>query len=159
MNETMNDKDVEDLSQSLGEACFSRAFNSCGRLISKYYSRLIKESGLKSRQFDLLMLLVKHKDKELTATQMADEIGMDRTTFKRNCDTMVKNGWVVLGDKSRLDARCWGKFKITALGMNHLKTAIPGWKKANTMVKHLIGDKVKEINSIGEKIKDYMPNV
>lgn len=159
MNDVITDKDVESLSRSLGEVCFSRAFNSCGRLISKYYTRLMKEAGMKSQQFDLMMLLVKYKDEEISAAEMSNVLGMDRTTMKRNCDTMSRNGLIEMPEKSRFDKRCWGKVKVTAKGMNQLKKAIPGWKKANAMAGKLIGNKIKEMNSISMKMKDCMPNV
>lgn len=76
-----------------GCICFN--LRRASRAVSQAYDGFLQPSGLKTTQFSLLGHLIAHGP--LSMTQLAERLGMDRTTLTRNLKPLEREGLVRIG--------------------------------------------------------------
>jgi DNA-binding MarR family transcriptional regulator len=107
------------------ESCLCFAARRAARAISQHYERVMRGSGLRITQFTLLTVLVRAG--KLPLSEVAEHLGMERTTLTRNLRPLLAKGHVTIeeGEDRRVK-----KIEITPQGMAALKAALPQWRKA-----------------------------
>jgi len=104
-------------------ACFS--VRKAARAITKQFDCALAPSRLEATQFSVLAGLAAAR--RFTISELADWLGLDRTTLSRNLRPLVRKGYVSLSrdvDQRRRIVR------LTASGRRKLTTAFPLWRSA-----------------------------
>lgn len=113
------------------------------RALSRRYDAGLKKSGLRANQFSILAVAGNAGPQPLG--QLAERLGMDRTTLTRNLRPLERDG--LLEVRAGEDRRSrW--IEITPAGRQRLETALPLWQAVQRSVvdelgmadwQHLIG--------------------
>ncbi|MFJ3223276.1 MarR family winged helix-turn-helix transcriptional regulator [Streptomyces sp. NPDC086783] len=107
-----------------GDACNNLALRKAARYLGATYDKALAPVGLRSTQFSILQKL--HSQGEVTITQLADMIAMDRTTMASNLKPLAREGLVTV-ETSPADRRA-RIAAITPEGVVRLKEALPLWR-------------------------------
>ena len=130
--------------------CASFNLRKASRLMAQAYDRYLQPSGLTNTQFTLLA--VASSRGPISITELAGELGMDRTTLTRNLKLVEREGLVQV--TAGRDART-REVRLTANGHEAFQKAIPLWQEAQTRVVEALGrahwrDLVKELRTISQ---------
>ncbi len=92
--------------------------------MTRLYEEKLRPHGLRATQFSILAALAL---KGPTPTgELADLLGLERTTLTRAAKLLARNGWIAAA--SSKDARAH-PLKLTPAGRCKLKSAFPAWKE------------------------------
>lgn len=126
-------------------SCVNFNLRKAMRAVSQHYDKVMAPAGLRGTQFTILTVLSRLND--ITVTELADYLVMDRTTLTRNLKPLEKEGYLnVLPGLE--DART-RRIELTNIGRKAQKAALPYWRKAQgemvdfmgkTNTKQLIND-------------------
>ncbi|WP_229518338.1 MarR family winged helix-turn-helix transcriptional regulator [Massilia sp. PAMC28688] len=119
------------LEKPLGCTCFK--LRKLTRAMSRLYDQHLAQAGLKTTQYSVLVNAARAA---LPVADMADLLGLDRTTLTRNLKPLIESGWVVL--KSGSDSR-QRIVTITAAGRRKVEQAYVAWRAAQTAFEQLMG--------------------
>ncbi len=105
--------------------CVSYRLRRAARIAAKSYDNALKPSGLRNTQFTLLASL--NRLGETSIGDLADVLAIDGTTLTRNLEILVRRGLVenIVADDARVRY-----VRITRLGKQTYKEAVPLWRKA-----------------------------
>jgi DNA-binding MarR family transcriptional regulator len=123
----------------LGCTCFK--LRKLTRAMSRLYDQHMATVGLKTTQYSLL---VNASRAALPVAELADLLGMERTTLTRNLKPLLDAGWVVL--KPGADSR-QRIVTITDDGRAKVEQAYVVWRQAQLEFEKLMGrDAVRALN-------------
>lgn len=123
------------LDKECGKDCASGNLRKTTRVITQFYDKILKPSGLRSTQFSLLHHILLQND--ISVSELSEILLMDQTTVTRNIEILRKKQYITVvkgEDDSR--KKC---ITITKLGLNKLEEAIPYWKIAQAKIEQGIG--------------------
>jgi DNA-binding MarR family transcriptional regulator len=115
--------------------CYCFATRQLARHVSKLYDRHLSSSGVTSTQFSILNFL--HETPELTTSQLAKSMVMDRTTLVRALKPLQLGGYV-FGTPGLRDPRQLA-LSVTPLGMRKIAEVGPLWMAAQKEYENQIG--------------------
>lgn len=95
------------------------------RAVSKQYGAAMKESDVEATQFSVLFIL--SKSGALSITDLANKMGLDRTSMSRNLMPLQTHGYISVSDEGMTRAR---EVTITRAGNEALHELMPMWRKA-----------------------------
>jgi DNA-binding MarR family transcriptional regulator len=95
------------------------------RAVSRQYSAVMKDSGLQATQFSVLFIL--NHSGSLSITELANKMGLDRTSMSRNLNPLQQQGLVSVADEGLNRTRA---VTITASGKKVLIKVLPLWQQA-----------------------------
>lgn len=110
---------------SATRACYCLAARRYARAITRFYETKLRRHGLRATQFSILSALTLKGPTPVS--ELADLLGLERTTLTRSVALLERNGWVAVG-RSR-DAR-ERLLHITESGRAKLEAAFPSWAEA-----------------------------
>jgi DNA-binding MarR family transcriptional regulator len=121
-----------DLSDCAG--CLCLASRRAARVITRAYDRRLRPFGIRTTQFTVLVMLILRGP--LTIGELAEALGIERTTLSRNLALLEGEGWIVLrpGDDARERIAA-----VTPKGRKRVGEALPAWKKAQRAASAAIG--------------------
>ena len=119
----------------MGRQCMCFNIRKSTRLITTYYDRIIGAAGIKTTQLSLLMTLLLREKANIS--QLANMLGMDRTTLSRNVRLLEQKGLISVSTGEDKREQC---VDITDKGREVLDIAIPLWEKAQAEVKGQFGE-------------------
>jgi DNA-binding MarR family transcriptional regulator len=133
----------------MGRVCMCFNIRKSTRLLTAHYDRVMNPAGLKATQFSLLMTVL-FKD-SANVSQLANILGMDRTTLSRNVRLLEKKGLIIV---SAGEDRRQQLIALTDLGREAIDQAMPFWEKAQAEVVATFGEewvqgflsKLKQLN-------------
>jgi DNA-binding MarR family transcriptional regulator len=108
-------------------ACFS--VRKAARAITRAFDAALAPSGLGATQFSVLAALA--VERRFTMSELADWLGMDRTTLTRNLRPLVRAGFVTTKQGTDQRRRL---LRLMPAGRRALKTAFPLWRSAQRRV-------------------------
>ncbi|HEV7270319.1 MarR family winged helix-turn-helix transcriptional regulator [Pseudoxanthomonas sp.] len=114
--------------------CTCFRLRRASRRVTQVYDHELAAVGLSLNQYSIL----RRSEREPRALgELADELGMDRTTLTRNLSPLVDAGLVatVRGDDAR--RRMIG---LTPAGRDRLARAKPRWRRAQDVIDAMLGD-------------------
>ena len=114
--------------------CTCFRLRRASRRVTQVYDHELAAVGLSLNQYSIL----RRSEREPRALgELADELGMDRTTLTRNLSPLVDAGLVatVRGDDAR--RRMIG---LTPAGRDRLARAKPHWRRAQDVIDTMLGD-------------------
>ncbi|MGW7268777.1 MarR family winged helix-turn-helix transcriptional regulator [Streptomyces sp. NPDC054842] len=117
------------------DACNNLALRKAARYLGATYDKALAPVGLRSTQFSILQKL--HAQGEVTITQLADMIAMDRTTMASNLKPLAREGLVTV-ETSATDRRA-RIAAITPEGVVRLKEALPLWQQVQAQFEENFG--------------------
>lgn len=104
--------------------CLCLASRRASRAITREFDRALRAHGLRATQFTLLAAL--HLAGSASIGELAELMGVDRTTLTRNLAVAEASGWVrVHADPDDARSR---RAAITAKGRRALTSALPAWR-------------------------------
>jgi DNA-binding MarR family transcriptional regulator len=112
--------------EDMAEVCYANRLRRAARAISRHYDAALKPLDLKVSQLCVLAAAQKSAG-SMTIVDLAETLGMDRSTLSRNLDPLERRGLVALGPEERHRAR---RVAITAPGEALLTAAYPIWAAA-----------------------------
>ncbi len=122
-----------DLSACKG--CYCLAARRAARAITRLYEKKLRPHGLRATQFSILAALALKGPTPVS--ELAELLGLERTTLTRSAAVLQRNGWIV-ADRSE-DARKH-PLRLTPAGRERLEGAFPTWKE----VQELVGQKLAD---------------
>ena len=73
-------------------ACVSYNLRKASRIVSKLYAREMRPAPVRGPQFSLMMMISGRQNP--TISELARDIGADRTTMTRNLEQLQKRGFI-----------------------------------------------------------------
>ena len=131
--------------EEMATACFANRLRTASRAISRHYDAVLKPLDLKISQLTVLTA-VSLGAGTLTIVEMAEQLGMDRSTLSRNLDPLERRGLVIVGPEARHRAR---RIELTPSGRILLDQAYPLWKAAQLSVQSHIADVAETTRRLG----------
>ncbi len=114
------------LANDAARDCACLQARKLSRRITRAYDAALRDSGLKITQFTMLAAVVASGD-GLSLTELADRLGMDRSTFSRNLTPLVRRGLVQ--HTNALKGRSRG-VRATEAGQSVFAQSAPAWRAA-----------------------------
>lgn len=121
-----------------GAPCTCFKLRRAARRVTQVYDRHLQPTGLRITQFGLLARL---RGGPLGMTQLADRMGMDRTTLTRNLRPLERLGYVTVDQGEDRRTR---SVAITQAGRTAFAAALPCWSAAQTAVRATLGQTLTE---------------
>jgi DNA-binding MarR family transcriptional regulator len=117
-------------------ACVCQASRQAARAITSAFDRRLRPHGLRATQFTILANLMLRGPTPLG--ELAQKLGLERTTLTRNLALLETRGWVTIrpGDT---DSRA-RIISATETGRSLVHAVYPDWVKAQEQVSGLLGD-------------------
>ena len=104
-------------------ACF--CVRKTSRAITRTFDNALAPSGLEATQFSVLAALA--VERRFTISELADWLGVDRTTLSRNLRPLVRKGFVAISKDKDQRRRV---VRLTPAGRRKLSAAFPLWRVA-----------------------------
>jgi len=90
---------------------------------------MLRPHGLRSTQFSILAALTLKGPTPVN--ELADFLGLERTSLTRGANVMERNGWIEIAESADARER---PLRVTAAGKKKLKAAFPAWREAQQTV-------------------------
>ena len=135
--------------QQLGCTCFK--MRKITRALSRLYDHHMATVGLKTTQYSVLA----HANRAaMPMAELAEELGLERTTLTRNLKPLADAGWIELlpGADSRQRV-----VTITASGRAKVREAYQAWQAAEAQFTSTIGPDA--LQSLHRQLDDTMTRV
>ena len=117
------------------KACYCLAARSAARSITRLYEARLRPYGLRATQFSILAALAL---KGVTPMrELADLLGLERTTLTRSAVLLERNGWLRPG---RSDDAREHPLELTAAGRGKLEEAFPAWQAVQDLIGRMLAD-------------------
>ena len=125
-----------ELARDAEQTCVCFQVRKLSRQITRAYDSALAETGLKITQFTMLAAVV-GSGEGLSLTDLADRLGMDRSTFSRNLAPLVKRGLV-----EHVDTLKGRRRNVCATKSGHMlfKAAAPAWRRAQDRLRHQLNE-------------------
>jgi DNA-binding MarR family transcriptional regulator len=94
--------------------CSAAVMRMAARRISQFYDGYLAPEDLKVSQYSVLSTAARRRDQPPTVNDLADELGMDRSTLGHNLRPLERDGFVVL-EADKVDKRI-RRVVVTDLG-------------------------------------------
>jgi DNA-binding MarR family transcriptional regulator len=127
---------VTDPFSDMATACYANRLRSAARAITRRYDAVLKPLDVRISQLSVLVA-INLGDGALTIVDIANKLGMDRSTLSRNLDPLVRRGLVELGPEARHRAR---HATLTPDGRALLLAAHPLWLQAQAAIAGTVAD-------------------
>jgi len=118
----------------VADTCLCFKARNAARLLTRFYDRYLAGTGLEPTQFNVLVAI--RLSEPVPIRQLADRLGLERTTFTRNLHVLQRDGLVAI--QSGTDART-RLLSLTPDGQRALKLALPRWKQAQEAAVSVLG--------------------
>jgi DNA-binding MarR family transcriptional regulator len=109
------------------------------RAVSRLYSGILDDIGLDSGHFSALMIISRLGP--LSISDVANRMGLERTTMSRNLKSLSKQQLIKIGDSGHGRTR---QVELTEKGNKVLLEAIPRWEASQSRLRKLIGEEDME---------------
>lgn len=126
---------IQQLSADVAGACACHKMREATRKITRKYNDALKPAGIKATQFSILAAVGLYEG--ITLTQMANRLGLDRTTLSRNLGPIERRGLIEIRDDGHGRAR---SAILTSKGVAVMETALPLWREAQATLKGRLGE-------------------
>ncbi len=132
----LDDLSSLEIARDAARNCVCFQVRKLSRRITRAYDSALGETGLKITQFTMLAAVVGSGEGR-SLTDLADRLGMDRSTFSRNLTPLVKRGLVEHADTLKGRRR---NVRATKSGHMLFKAAAPAWQRAQDRLRHQLNE-------------------
>lgn len=116
--------------------CTCANLRKAARSVTKSFDDALRPFELRATQFTLLATLSDSQKKPIT--QLADALGMDRTTLTRNLQPLERRKLIRIESEKDLRVK---NVSITKEGVQLFEDALPEWEKVQLMISGKLGQK------------------
>jgi DNA-binding MarR family transcriptional regulator len=116
---------VEQEVQERVQRCVCGNLRMAARLVTQRYDDALRPTGLRFMQFTLLARL--RAADGLPMTELAQQMGLDRTTLTRNLKPLIERGYAHITPGNDRRERL---VTLTGRGRAALREALPHWERA-----------------------------
>jgi DNA-binding MarR family transcriptional regulator len=117
------------------DTCTCGELRKAARAITLLYDNAFKSSGLLSTQFGVLQVI--HNIDSIRISDLADKLGMDRTTLTRNLSILERDGFIKISQGKDLRTRI---VTATQKGRYAVAKVLPLWNEVQHKVKQQMGE-------------------
>lgn len=117
------------------DACTCGKLREAARAVTLLYDNAFKSSGLLSTQLGVLHTI--YNSASITISELAGELGMDRTTLTRNLSVLERDGLINMSSGKDHRTKI---VTITSKGRTSIAKAIPLWNEVQRKVKQQMGE-------------------
>lgn len=110
---------------SAAKGCRCLAARKKARALTRLYEERLRPHGLRATQFSVLAAL--RLKGPTPVTELADLLGLERTTLTRGITVMKRNGWIQPSPSGDARVHPW---RLTADGLAKLTESFPAWQAA-----------------------------
>ena len=123
------------LASEVAGACACFKARQAARLVTRIYDEELKSSGLRATQFSLLTAAA--IGDAPTLSDLADLLGMERTTLLRNLAPLERRDLITVSPEGYRRAR---RVTVSETGMQALDQALPLWRAAQDRLRRALGE-------------------
>ncbi len=142
--------------ESVGLQCAALHSRVLSRLVTRLYNQQLSDSGLRITQFSVLNAIKARPPESIF--QLAELLGMERTSLQRTVDKLIDKGLVEsepTGNKRSLG------LSLTPAGETCYQQALAGWQAAQEQFEALVGKKnweqmSSELRRFSHKVKQEL---
>jgi DNA-binding MarR family transcriptional regulator len=109
------------VAREVREECLAFRVRRLNRRVTRLYDAALRPFGLTTAQFNVLVAL--GLDLDLTASDLARALDLEKSTVSRNLRRLAEHRWVKPMDKARV-------LRLTAAGQRLVTRALPAWRQA-----------------------------
>jgi DNA-binding MarR family transcriptional regulator len=117
------------------DACTCGKLREAARAVTLLYDNAFKSSGLLSTQLGVLHII--YNSDSITISELAGQLGMDRTTLTRNLSVLERQALIKTSSGKDHRTRI---VTITSKGRMCIAKAIPLWNEVQLKVKEKMGE-------------------
>lgn len=117
--------------------CSAAALRMAARRVSQFYDGYLAPEGLKVSQFSVLSVAARRREKPPTVNELADELGMDRSTLGHNLRPLERDGLIAL--ESDVADRRVRRVVVTELGRAKRRACRELWALAQGRFEEAFG--------------------
>ena len=118
----------------MDDRCICTALRQAAAQSTAHYDAVLAPSGIKVTMFRLLRRI--EAAKSISITELAEIVGLDRSTLGRNLRVLEKQSLVESGTGKDARAR---RVSLTRTGQEKLREAAPLWRQAQQEFSQIIG--------------------
>ncbi len=115
--------------------CTCSMLRRTARRVTRLYDTALRPVGLCLSQYVVLANVA--REGGLSISELAERLGMDRTTLTRNLRPLVRSGWVLIATGSDRRQRSVG---LTQAGRRLYAVAHPLWEATEQRLRSTLGD-------------------
>jgi DNA-binding MarR family transcriptional regulator len=117
------------------DSCTCGKLREAARAVTLLYDKAFESSGLLSTQLGVLHII--YNSTSITISQLARELGMDRTTLTRSLSVLERQGLIKISSGKDHRTRV---VTITSKGRSSVAKAIPLWNEVQRNVRQQMGE-------------------
>src|SRR6266487_5070535 len=117
------------------DTCTCGTMRKAARAITLLYDNAFKSSGLLSTQFGVLHVI--YNIESIRISDLADKLGMDRTTLTRNLSVLERHGFIKISQGKDHRTRI---VAATQKGRSAVVKATPLWNEVQRKVRQKMGE-------------------
>jgi DNA-binding MarR family transcriptional regulator len=125
MKKPLNDVERDDC-LAMRRLCLSANLRKTERLVTRHYDEHLAPSGVTAVQLPILAAIVALE--EPSFRQLAEELGLERSTLSRNLASLSERGLLSIGPSSGPKP---GEIKLTPAGRRSIRRALQLWREAH----------------------------
>lgn len=119
----------KEIARQMTNHCIAMRLRQLNRMVTRLYDEALRPLGFTVNQLNILATIVSRGP--IPPGQLAQMLGMEKSTISRTIDRMHKHGWIDIGPGK--DKRSQS-IKATPKGRQLLITAAPVWHELQTSV-------------------------
>lgn len=119
----------KDIARQMTNHCIAMRLRQINRMVTRLYDEALRPLGFTINQLNILATIVSRGP--IAPGQLAQMLGMEKSTISRTIDRMHKHGWIDIGPGK--DKRSQS-LKATPQGRQLLLTAAPVWDELQANV-------------------------
>jgi DNA-binding MarR family transcriptional regulator len=114
--------------------CLNFLVRRTARIVGRYYDAILKPTGLRATQFNVMAVLA--QSGAMSLTELAARLGIERSALARNLGPLERRGFaeVSAGQDKRMRM-----VELTRLGKKKQQRALPIWSRAQTRLSEELG--------------------
>ena len=116
-------------------SCISYNLRKASRVVSKLYANEMRSAPIRGPQFSLMMMISTRKNPKIS--ELAIEIGADRTTLTRNLEQLTKRGFIRVAQGNDLRSKA---IQTTPKGELALERSLGHWQRAQAKALKALGE-------------------
>ncbi len=128
-----------DVDLSACRGCHCLAARQHARAITRLFEEKLRPHGLRATQFSVLAALALRGPTPVK--ELAETLGLERTTLTRIGALLERNGWVSTAQSEDARER---PLRLTGTGRRKLEGAFPAWKEAQDLVDRRLARRVRQ---------------
>src|ERR1700674_1951938 len=135
--------------------CASFNFRRTARAVTGLYDMALRETGVRSTQFAILVGIAKNQPVSMGA--LAGVLVIDCTTLTRSLRLLEKEGLIAISNRAAMRQRF---LTITAKGKRTLARSLPAWREAHARFVATVGsehwiDLRNELEQLAHVVMDF----